>query len=100
MGGGGERWAARKPTLRSIMSTKMTKETPIRDHRIHIIAFINKMEILRAEIDGENKVDMIPKTLLDSFRQFKLNYTMSKLMVNLFELMRKLQTAKGILKDS
>ena len=82
------------------MSTKMTKGTSIRDHRIHIIAFINKMEILRAEIDGENKVDMIPKTLLDSFRQFKLNYTMSKLMVNLFELMRKLQTAKGILKDS
>ena len=41
---------------------------------ICIIRLFNKMEILGVEIDGETQVDMVLKTLLDSFKQSKLNY--------------------------
>ena len=40
------------------------------------------MGILRAKINGETKVDMILETLLDSFKQFKLNYSMDKILMN------------------
>ena len=42
---------------------------------------------------------MVLKTLLNSFKQLKLNYSMNKLVISLTELMRELQTIEGILKD-
>ena len=38
-------------TLRTIMSTKMTEGTPIRDLMILMITLFNKMEIFGDEID-------------------------------------------------
>ena len=38
-------------TLTTIMSTKMTEGTPIRDHMIRMITLFNKMEIFGDEID-------------------------------------------------
>ena len=72
------------------MNTRMTKETPIRDHMIHMITLFNKMEILGAKIDGETKVDMILETLSNSFKQFKLNYNMNKLMMSFPKLIKEL----------
>ena len=65
------------------MNTRMTERTLVRDHMIRMIAFFNKMEILGAKIDRETQVNMILETLTDSFKQFKLNYTMNKLMMSL-----------------
>ena len=72
------------------MNIRMTKETPIRDHMIHMITLFNKMEILEAKIDGETKVDMILETLSNSFKQFKLNYNMNKLMMSFPKLIKEL----------
>ena len=41
---------ARQVALRTIISTKMTEGTPIRDHMIRIIGLLNEIEILGVEI--------------------------------------------------
>ena len=81
------------------MNTRMIKGTPIRDHMICMIILFNKRKILRVEIDGETQVDMILQTLLDAFKQFKLNYTMNKLIMSFLELMKEPQMDQGIIKD-
>lgn len=63
-----------------------------------MIGFFNEMEILEVEINVKTKVNMMLETLLDSFKQFKLDYSMNKL-VNLLKLMRELHRVEGILKD-
>lgn len=55
---------------------------------INMIILFNEMKILGVDIDGQIEVDMVLETFLDSFRQFKLNYTMDKLMMSLLELIR------------
>ena len=62
-----------------------------------MIGFFNEMEILEVEINVKTKVNMMLETLLDSFKQFKLDYSMN--MVNLLKLMRELHRVEGILKD-
>ena len=57
------------------------------------------MKIIGAKINGETQVDMFLETLSDSFKQFKLNYNMNKMVMRLTELMRELQMVEGILKD-
>ena len=59
---------ARQVALRTIMNTRMTKRTPIRDHLIFMIALFNDMKILGAKINKETLVDMILKTLSNSFK--------------------------------
>ena len=76
----------------------MSKETLIKDHMIHMMGLFNKMKILKANIDGETQVDMVLKTLLDFLKQFKLKYSMNKMVMSLIELIRELQTIEGILK--
>ena len=66
---------------------------------IRMIALFNEMRILGAKINGKTQVDMILKTLVDSFKQFRLNYNMNKLMVSLAKLMKRLPMTKWILKD-
>ena len=65
---------------------------------IRMIRPFNETEILGVEIDGKAQVDMVSRILLDSFKQFKLNYSMNKSVTSLIELMRELQIVKGILK--
>ena len=50
------------------MNTRMTKRTPIRDHLIFMIALFNDMKILGTKINKETLVDMILKTLSNSFK--------------------------------
>ena len=89
----------RQAAVRTIMSTKMTKGTPVRDHMICMISLFNEMEILRDKIDGETQVAMILETLPDSFKKFKPNYNMNKLMMSLTELMKELQMVEEIIKE-
>ena len=81
---------ARQATLKTIMNTKMSKGTSVRDHVICMIKFFNEIKILGTKIDGETQVDMVLETLLDSFKQFKLNYSINKMVVTLTKLMREL----------
>ena len=41
----------KKPVLKIIMNTKMTKRTLIRDNMVFIFAFFNEMEILGVKIN-------------------------------------------------
>lgn len=52
----------RQVVLGTIMNTKMTKGTPIRDQMVCMIKFLNKIETLQVENDGKTKVNMILET--------------------------------------
>ena len=62
-----------------------------------MISHLNELEILGAEIDGESQVDIVLMSLPESYKNFRLNYCMSKGNYSLAELLKELQTAEGIL---
>lgn len=78
--------STRQVVIKTIMNTKIIEGTPIREHMIHMIELFNEMKIHEVEITGETKVNMILEILLNSFRQFNLNYYMNKMLMNLPEL--------------
>ena len=43
----------RQVALRTVMNTKITERTPLRDYMIHMIILFNKIKIFGAKIDGE-----------------------------------------------
>ena len=83
--------------MRALLNTKIAEETPVRDHVLKMIAHLNELEILGAEIDGESPVDIVLLSLPESFKNFRLNYSMSKGNYSLAELLKELQAAEGIL---
>lgn len=90
--------SARQKAMWTLMNTRMTEGTPVREHVLKMIDCLNTLEVLGAEIDGESQVDIVLESLPDSFNQFKLNYSMNKLTYTLAGLMSSLQTAEGIVK--
>ena len=95
---GGQGRQARQQAVRQFMNCRMKAGTPVRDHMMLIISYLNEMEILGSEIDGETKIDMILETLPETFDTFKLNYSMNKLEYTVTELMKELQTAEALTK--
>jgi hypothetical protein len=49
--------------MRSLLNTKMAEGTLISEHCLSMIAMLNKLELLGAEIDGESQVDMILQSM-------------------------------------
>ena len=80
------------------MSTKTVEGTPVREHVLKMISFINKLGMLGAEIDSETQVDVILASLPTSFNQFIMNYDMNKMVVTLLELLNMLKAAKDLIK--
>ena len=62
-----------------------------------MISYLNTLEVLGADIDGESQVDMILQSLPESFKEFRLNYNMNKKIYTLSEMMNELVAAEGIL---
>ena len=89
--------SARQDTMRLILNTKMAQETSIRKHCLKMISYLNTLEVLGADIDGESQMDMILQSLLESFKEFRLNYNMNKKIYTLSELMNELVAVEGIL---
>ena len=56
------------------MGAKMAEGTPVREHVLKIIGFLNELETLGATIDTQTQVDIILNSLPESFAQLKLNY--------------------------
>ena len=83
--------------MKALLNTKMIEGTPVRDHVLKMIGHLNEQEILGAEIDGEGQVNIVLISLPESFKNFGLNYSMSKGSYSLVELLKELQVAKGIL---
>ena len=44
---------ARQDTMRIILNSKMAQGTPIREHCLKMISYLNTLEILGADIDGD-----------------------------------------------
>ena len=59
--------SARQTAMKNLMSTKMVEGTPVREHVLKMISFINELDMLGAEIDSETQVDVILASLPDSF---------------------------------
>ena len=95
---GGQRCQTRQQAVRQFMKCRMKAGTPVRDHMMLIISFLNKMEILGSEIDGKNIIDMILETLPESIDTFMLNYSMNKLDHTVTKLMEELRTTEGLTK--
>ena len=76
---------ARQGIMRLILNTKMTQGTPVRDHCLKMISYLNTLEVLGANIDGESQEDVILQSLLESFKEFKLNYNINKKIYTLSE---------------
>ena len=94
---GDQNRAGRQVAMKALLNTKMAEGTPVRDHVLKMIAYLNKLEILGAEIDDESQVDIVIMSLPESFKNFRLNYSMSKGSYSLAELLKELQAAEGIL---
>uniref|UniRef100_A0A2N9H6H8 Integrase catalytic domain-containing protein n=1 Tax=Fagus sylvatica TaxID=28930 RepID=A0A2N9H6H8_FAGSY len=90
--------SARQTAMKNLMSTKMVEGTPVREHVLKMISFINELDMLGAEMDAETKVDAILSSLTDSFNQFIMNYNMNKMDVTLSELLNMLQAAEDLIK--
>ena len=75
----------------------MAEGTPVQDHVLKMIAHLNELEILGAEIYGETQVDIVLMSLPESFNNFCLTYNMSKSHYSLAELLKELQVAEGII---
>jgi hypothetical protein len=59
---GDQNRAGRQVAMRELMSTNMAEGTPVREHVLRMIALLNELEILGAEIDGK------PRSILFSNR--------------------------------
>ena len=64
--------------MRALLNTKMAEGTSVQEHVLKMIAHLNELEILGAEIDGETQVDIVLMSLPESFKTFRLNYIMNK----------------------
>jgi hypothetical protein len=65
--------AARQDTMRSLLNVMMIEGTPVQDHCLKMIAWLNELKVLGADIDAESQVDMILHSLPESFNQFRQN---------------------------
>jgi hypothetical protein len=90
--------SARQTAMKKLMSTKMVEGTPVQEHVLKMISFINELDMLGVEMDVETKVDAIFSSLTDSFNQFIMNYNMNKMDVTLSELLNMLQAAEDLIK--
>ena len=87
----------RQVAMKALLNTKMAEGTPVQDHVLKMISHLNELKILGAEIDGESQVDIVLMSLPESYKNFHLNYSMSKGNYSLAELLKELQAAEGIL---
>ena len=56
----------------------MAEGSSVREHCLIMIFNLNTLKVLGADIDKESQVDMILRSLPESFKEFKLNYNMKK----------------------
>jgi hypothetical protein len=80
------------------MTTKMVQGTLVWELVLKMTSFIDKLDTLGAEINGDTKIDAILSSLPDCFNQFILNYNMNKMSTILSELLNMLQAAEDLIK--
>ncbi|KAH0715228.1 hypothetical protein KY284_008133 [Solanum tuberosum] len=91
--------AAKQTAMKAILTTKMVEGSPVKDHVLNMMSYLNEVEILGAAIDKEFQVEMILQNLPESFQQFRLNYNMNKMDLSLAKLLNELTAAESIIKQ-
>jgi len=91
--------AAKQTAMKAILTTKMVEGSPVKDHVLNMMSYLNELEILGAAINKESQVEMILQTLSESFQQFRLNYNMNKMDLSLAKLLNELTAAESIIKQ-
>ncbi|CAA0819392.1 Unknown protein, partial [Striga hermonthica] len=91
--------AARQEAMRVLMNMTMREGTPVREHVLAMMAQLNELEVLGAFIYGETQVDIVLQSLPKSFKKFRLNYNMNKVLMTLPELVAELQAAEGLFRQ-
>ena len=71
--------AARQVAIKSLLNTKMAEGISVQDHVLKMIALLNKLEIMGAEIDGKTQVNIVLMSLPESFNNFCLTYNISQI---------------------
>ncbi|KAL5764701.1 hypothetical protein ACOSQ2_017295 [Xanthoceras sorbifolium] len=84
----------------AFMNLRMKPGQAVKDHMMKVIAHLNIVELNGVEVDGEMKIYMIVNSLLDSFDQFKLDYTLNNKEYTLQGLMQDVQSTEKILVKS
>ncbi|XP_077232533.1 uncharacterized protein LOC143869859 [Tasmannia lanceolata] len=90
---------ARLLAIRGLISTKMVEGTPVRDHMLKMMRYINELDILRAIMDAETQIDIVLSSLCGSFKEFVMTCHMNKMTMTLTELMNQLQTTEDLQKS-
>ncbi|XP_077242501.1 uncharacterized protein LOC143883015 [Tasmannia lanceolata] len=88
---GEQNCTARLIAIKGHVSTKMVEGTPIRDHMLKMMGFLNELDILEAIMNAEMQIDMVFASLPGSFKDFIMTYHMNKLTMLLTELLNQLQ---------
>ena len=74
----------------AFINLRQKKGQTVREHMMKVIAYLNELKILGAEIDVEIKNYMVLNTLSDDFAQFKIDYELNKKDYTLVALMKDL----------
>ncbi|XP_077249427.1 uncharacterized protein LOC143888978 [Tasmannia lanceolata] len=59
--------SARMIAIKGLVSTKMVEGTPVRDHVLKMMGFLNELDVLGAIMDAETHVDIVLSSLSSSF---------------------------------
>ncbi|XP_077223449.1 uncharacterized protein LOC143857061 [Tasmannia lanceolata] len=92
--------SARQIAIKGLVSTKMVEGTPVRDHMLKMMGYLNELEVLGAMLDCDSQVDMVLASLPPSFNDFVINYHMNKLSMTLTELLNHLQSTEDLQKKN
>ncbi|CAA0823270.1 Unknown protein, partial [Striga hermonthica] len=89
--------AAQFEAMRKIMYSVMPKGASVREHVLKMMEYLNEIDVLGGNIDGEAKIDIILHSLLKSYENFRLNAIMNKKGYTLAELLMDLVAAEGLM---
>ena len=76
----------------------MTEGTPVQNHVLKMIEWIEKLTGLGMVLEDNLCVDIVLQSLPDSFSQFIMNFNMNKLEVTLPELLNMLREVESTIK--
>ena len=83
---------------KSLFHARMTEGTPVQNHVLKMIEWIEKLTRLGMVLQDNLCVDLMLQSLLDFFSQFIINFNMNKLEVTLLELLNMLREAESTIK--
>ncbi|CAL9076301.1 unnamed protein product [Musa textilis] len=83
---------------KSLFRARITERTPVQNHVLKMIEWIEKFTGLRMVLEDNLCVDIVLQSLSDSFSQFIMNFNMNKLEVTLPELLNMLREAESTIK--